>query len=72
MELLVVIYLCWGLTVQLIELLKASLKQNWSSQVHLGSSVSMSQCVRQVFAITWKSLHCTSAVSCFPVRCLHL
>lgn len=41
MEILVVIYLSWGLTVQLIELLKASLKQNWSSQVHLGSSVSV-------------------------------
>lgn len=29
--------MCWGLTVWLIELLKSSSKQNWSSQVHLGS-----------------------------------
>lgn len=33
----VVICVCWGLTVWLIELLKTSMKQNWSSQVHLGS-----------------------------------
>lgn len=57
-----VIYVYWGITVQLIELLQASLKQNWSSQVHLGS-----ECVQLLGSL------CTAfPVCCFPGRCLTL